>query len=319
MESVADWLEMVRKFLEIPLVKIKGTQLTLWTLLYFIVLVFLLFFLTAKLKSWVIDRLLERFKVEIGLREAIGSIVRYSVIVVGFVIIFQTAGIDLTALNVLAGAVGLGLGFGLQNIANNFISGIIILFERPIKVGDRIEMGNVEGAVLRVNARSTTVVTNDNISIIVPNSKFITENVVNWSHYDRKVRFKIPVSIAYGSDVRLVEKLLLEVAAENPDVLEKPAPGVRFLEFGDSGLGFELRAWSTTLIHRKGMLISALNFAIYDKFNEHGIEVPNPQRDLHIREGHLEVTIRESARKSHAEENQGGGEERPEEPSTKHV
>ncbi|HKZ15996.1 MAG TPA: hypothetical protein VJ161_00840, partial [Geobacteraceae bacterium] len=133
------------------------------------------------------------------------------------------------------------------------------------------------------------VVTNDNIAIIVPNSKFITENVVNLSHTGRTVRFKIPVSVSYDSDVRLVERLLLEVAAENPDVMDKPGPGVRFLEFGDSGLLFELRAWSTTLVHRKGLLISSLNFGIIDKFREHGIQMPFPQRDIHIRSGSLEM------------------------------
>lgn len=292
MDSVREWLERIREFLEIPLVRLKGAELTLWALLYFIILVFALFYLTAKLKTWVIDRLLARFNVDIGVREAIGAIVRYFVIVIGFVIILQTAGIDLTALNVMAGAVGLGLGFGLQNIISNFVSGIIVLIERPIRVGDRIEVGSVEGSVLRINARSTTVVTNDNISIIVPNSRFVTENVVNWSYGGRMVRFRIPVTVAYGSDLRLVEKLLLEVAAENQDVLEKPAPGVRFLQFGDSGLGFELRAWSTSLIHRKGVLISALNFAIHDKFKQHGIEIPYPRRDLHIRDGNVAVTLR---------------------------
>jgi len=125
---------------------------------------------------------------------------------------------------VLAGAVGIGLGFGLQNIVNNFVSGLIILFEKPIKVGDRIEVDDVEGDVVRISGRSTEVLTNDNISIIIPNSKFITENVVNWSHTDRKVRFRIPVNVAYGSDVQLVERLLLQVAAENKDVLEQPRP-----------------------------------------------------------------------------------------------
>lgn len=291
MKAITEWLESVKKFLEIPIFKLKDSDLTLWTLLYFIFLVFLLFYLTKKLKIWVIDRLLARFNIDVGVREAIGTIVRYFVIAIGLVVILQTAGIDLTTLNVLAGAIGLGLGFGLQNIVSNFISGIIILFERPIKIGDRIEVGNVEGAVVKINSRSTTVVTNDNISIIVPNSKFISENVVNWSHDDRKVRFKVPVSVAGDSDVRLVEKLLLEVATENSDVLEKPAPGVRFLKFGDNAFEFELRAWSTTLLHRKGMLISALNFAIHDKFRENGIEISSPRRDLYILGGKLGVTL----------------------------
>jgi len=132
-------------------------------------------------------------------------------------------------------------------------------------------------------------VTNDNIAIIVPNSKVVTENVINWSYTDPTVRFKIPISVGYGSDVRLVEKLLLEVAKESPDVLEDPAPGVRFLAFGSSGLNFELRAWSRSLVHRKGKFISGLNFAIHDKFRQHQIEIPYPQLDLRIRDGSLEV------------------------------
>lgn len=283
METLRDWFRSVRDVLDIPLLKNGETELTLWLMLYLIVLVILLFFLTSKLKSWVVNGLLARSHIDVGIRQAIGSIMRYIFIVIGFLIILQTAGIDLTALNILAGAVGIGLGFGLQNIANNFISGLIILFERPIKIGDRIEVGNVAGDVVSIGARSTTVITNDNISIIIPNSKFISENVTNWSYNDSRVRFKIPISVAYDSDVKLVEKLLLDVARENPDVLDTPAPGVRFLEFGDSGLQFELRAWSASLLHRQGKFLSAINFAILDKFREHDIEIPYPQRDIRLR------------------------------------
>ncbi|MBT0654511.1 mechanosensitive ion channel family protein [Geomobilimonas luticola] len=282
METLRDMLEKTRGFLEIPILKLGGSPVTLWAIIQLVVLVALLFYLSGKLRTWTVEQFLNRTRMELGARQATGSIIRYTVIAIGFVVILQTAGIDLTALNVLAGAVGIGLGFGLQNIVNNFISGIIILFERPIKAGDRIVVGNVEGDVVRIGGRSTTVVTNDNITIIVPNSKFITENVVNWSHNERRVRFRIPVSVAYGSDVGLVERLLLEVAAGNPDVLEKPAPGVRLMEFGDSGLCFELRVWSTTLIHRRGLLTSVLNFAIYRTFAEHGVEIPYPRRDIHI-------------------------------------
>jgi len=143
-------------------------------------------------------------------------------------------------------------------------------------------VGEVEGDVVRIGGRSTEVVTNDNITIIVPNAKFITDNVVNWSHNDRKVRFRIPVTVAYGSDVSVVARLLLEAAGECPDVLAAPAPGVRLLAFGDNGLDFELRAWSTTLIHRRGLLTSDLNLAIYRKFSEHGIDIPYPRRDVHL-------------------------------------
>jgi small-conductance mechanosensitive channel len=184
---------------------------------------------------------------------------------------------------VAAGGLGIGLGFGLQNIANNLVSGLIVLLERPVKIGDRIEVAGTEGQVVEIRARSTTVVTNDNIAILIPNSRFITEEVVNWSYTDSSVRFKVPVSVGYASDVRLVERLLLEVAHENPDVLQDPEPVVRFLEFGDSGLRFELRAWSSSLIQRKGKLVSALNFAILDKFRSHQVEIPYPQRDVHLK------------------------------------
>jgi small-conductance mechanosensitive channel len=135
------------------------------------------------------------------------------------------------------------------------------------------------------------VVTNENITIIIPNSRLISENVINWSHNDDKVRFPIPVGVAYGSDVRKVERVLLEVAAKNPDVLSEPAPVVRFLEFGDSGLRFELRAWTKTLTHRKGKLVSDLNFAIYDAFRREGIEIPFPQRDVHIRTSSIPPSV----------------------------
>lgn len=142
-----------------------------------------------------------------------------------------------------------------------------------------------------IGARATTVLTNDNIAVIVPNTNFVEQTVVNWSHNDRRVRFKIPVQVAYGTDVRKAEQLLLDVAKADRNVLESPAPGVRFLEFGDSGLQLELRAWSTSLIHKKGLLISNLNFAIYDAFNEHGIEIPFPQRVVHLRREAAEQAV----------------------------
>jgi len=283
MMTLRSLLDQLKSYFDIPLLTLGTAQVTIKTGIYLIVLSILLFYLSAKLRKWIVEQLLSKTRMDIGARQATASIIRYFVIAIGFIIILQTAGIDLTALNVLAGAVGIGLGFGLQNIVNNFISGLIILFERPIKVGDRIVVGSVEGDVVRIGARSTEVVTNDNITIIVPNAKFITENIINWSHNDRKVRFHIPVSVAYGTDIDLVERLLLEVADSIPDVLKEPPPGIRLMEFGDSGLGFELRVWSTTLIHRKGVLISRLNIAIYKAFAEHGIEIPYPRRDLTVR------------------------------------
>lgn len=289
METLRNLFGQIKEFLDLRILKISGTEITVWTFFYFLILLLLLFYVAGKLKTLLVERILVRSRLDVGARQAVGAITRYIVLLVGFLIILQTVGINLTTLNVIAGAVGFGIGFGLQNIASNFISGLIILFERPIKVGDRIEVGKVIGDVIEIGARSTTVLTNDSIAIIVPNTKFIAENVVNWKYTGEKIRFRVPVSVAYGSDIRLVEKLLLDIAKENPDVLDNPAPVVRFLEFGDNGLLFELRPWSTTLIHRQGRLISALNFAIHDKFKEHQIEFPFPQHDLHIRSGAIEL------------------------------
>jgi len=282
MEKLDALLANIGHALKTPILTLGDAPVSVGALVQLLVLVVLLVYLSGKLRRWLVEHILPRTKMEPGARQATGSIFRYAMLAIGLVVILETAGIDLTALNVLAGAIGLGLGFGLQNIVNNFISGLIILFERPIKVGDRVVVGEVEGDVVHIGGRSTTVVSNDNISIIVPNSRFVTENVVNWSHNDRMVRFRIPVSVAYGTDIGLVERVLLAVAAANPDVHNTPPPAVRLMEFGDSGLGFELRVWSTTLIHRRGLLTSALNTAIYRVFMEHGIEIPYPRRDVQI-------------------------------------
>ncbi len=284
-----NWRQLLDSLGALPILKLGGHQLTLGTLIFLLILFVLLVFLTGRFRRLLVRRLLSRSRLDASAREAIGSLFYYGVIAVGALMILQTAGIDVTTLNVVAGAFGIGVGFGLQNIASNLVSGLIILIERPVKIGDRIEVGAVEGDVVEIRARSTTVVTNDNIAIIIPNSKLISENVVNWSYNDAKVRFNIPVTVAYDSDVRLVEQTLLEVAAENPDVLKDPAPGVRFMAFGDNGLKFELRAWSTTLMHRRGKLVSSINFAIYNRFRQRGIEMPFPQRGIHIRSGALHI------------------------------
>lgn len=289
MQEVSGWLERIMSVLEVPIFDLGGRPFTLWSLVYVVVLIVLLFFAAGKIRAWVSGPMLSRTKLDAGARQSVGTITRYVMLLLGLLIILQTAGIDLTTLNVLAGAVGIGVGFGLQNVVSNFISGLIIMFERPIKIGDRIVVDQVEGDVVQIGARSTVILTNDNINIIVPNSKFITENVVNWMYNDASVRMRIPVGVAYGTDVRKVERILLEVAKAERDVLDDPAPLVRFVGFGDSSLDLELRVWTSSAVNRKGRLISSLNFAIYDKFHENGIEIPFPQRDLHIRSGAVEV------------------------------
>ncbi len=286
MEQLTDFFQTIRNALNYSLFQLGDTEVTLWTLVYVSVLLTILFFVAGQIKRWV-ARSLALGDVEIGMRQSIATIVRYVVIAVGLVIIIQSAGIDLSTLTVLAGAAGLGIGFGLQNIINNFVSGLIILFERPIKVGDRVDVGSVHGDVVNISARATTIVTNDNIAIIVPNADFISGKVTNWSYTDRKVRFDVPVGVSYSSDPEVVTRLLLEVASTHKGVLATPPSEVLFEEFGDSSLNFALQVWTKDYSAKPRVLKSELNYAIARIFKENDIEIPFPQRDLHIRSGTL--------------------------------
>lgn len=288
-EILRDYLDPFFGTLNYRIFTLGDAQITPLNIIYLIVLTGLLFWLSNKFKNIFVERVLGKTHLDLGARVAIGTIVRYVVLLVGTLIIVQTVGINLTTLNVLAGAVGIGVGFGLQNVASNFISGLIILFERPVKVGDRIQVGEVDGKVTAIGARATTVRTNDNITIIVPNSKFISENVVNWSFANQSVRFRVPIGVAYDSDLNLVKKLLLEVADENADVLKEPKAAVRLIEFGDSAIDLQLWVWTTEKLQRKTVLISRLNFAIWEKFRANDIEIPFPQTDLHIKTGRIKV------------------------------
>ena len=260
-------------------------EIKVFDLLRFGFLFFLLVFFTRKLKSVFVHQILVKYTSDVGISQSIGTITQYLVVIIGAFVIIQNVGINLGSLNVLAGALGVGIGFGLQNVANNFISGLIILFERPIKVGDRIDVGNIAGDVVKISARSTMVNTNDNISVIVPNSEFINNRVINWSHNDRNVRFHVPVGVSYNEDPAQIKEILLDVARNHKDVLKRPAPDVLFVEYGDSSLNFDLLVWTSTYINKPIILKSQLYYEIFEKFKEHDIEIPFPQRDLHIKSG----------------------------------
>lgn len=287
----------IREYLNVPIITISKTEITIWTILYFIFLTFILFYITGKLRKWIVYNLLAKSKIDLGVRVAVGTIFRYVVLTIGLIIVLQTVGIDLSTVTILAGALGIGIGFGLQNITNNLVSGIIILFERPIKVGDRVEIGNVSGDVIKISMRSTTIVTNDNISIIVPNSEFISSRVINWSHIDRNVRLNFPVGVSYRENPESIKKVLLEVAAENEGILKEPKPDVLFSDFGESYLEFNLRVWTREYINRPGVLKSQLYYAIFRKFKEHNVEIPYPHRDILIRNFE---EIRKSVKKTDA-------------------
>ena len=297
MEPVFRFLQSVKQYLSIRLFTLGSSDITVWTIIYVLGVFAIIIWTSNRIRDLVI-RFLARSSTDIGVRQAIGTIARYVVIVLGLLIIVQTAGVDLSALTILAGALGIGVGLGLQNITNNFLSGVIILFERPIKVGDRVQVGDIAGDILRISPRATTVMTNDNISIVIPNSDFITNTVINWSLTDRNIRIHVPVGVSYSSDVELVKQVLLEVADEHPGVLRKPDPAVLFREFGDSSLNFELLVWTSEYMTRPSILRSELNFIIRRKFIERNIEIPFPQRDLHVRSGLLNVHAQDSPKQS---------------------
>ena len=271
----------------LPAIKLSLVQIFL-----LVALLVAVFWFSSRTKRFLFNRLLAQSGLDRSVQYAIAQIVSNIVLVLGIFIVLENAGIHLAALAVFAGAVGVGVGFGLQNIASNFISGLVILTERPITIGDRVEVAGIAGQVEHIRARSTVIRTNDNIMMIVPNTKFIDSPVTNWTYGDLRVRFRVPVGVAYGSDIARVCELLLTVADENPQTLKEPAPTVFLDQFGENSIDFKLVVWSSEMSARPSRYRSDLNFAIAQKFNEAGIEFPFPQRDLHIRDGVLNVEKR---------------------------
>ena len=225
---------------------------------------------------------LQRLPLDAGARYAASTVSRYLIVVTGFLLGFRAIGIGWSSVQWLVAAMTVGLGFGLQEIFSNFVSGIILLFERPIRVGDTVTIGEITGTVTRIQIRATTVLDWDNKELIVPNREFVTGNLVNWTLSNPTLRVILKLGIAYGSDVRLATRLLYRVAAENAQVLDDPEPVVVFTDFGDSCLNLELRLYVNGLLNYR-RLKHELHLAIDDLFREHHIEIAFPQRDLHLR------------------------------------
>jgi small-conductance mechanosensitive channel len=268
---------------------LPAIKLSLLQIFLLVALLIAVFWISSRTKRFLFNRLLAQSGLDRSLQYAIAQVVSNIVLVVGIFFVLENTGIHLAALTVFAGAVGVGVGFGLQNIASNFISGLVILAERPITIGDRVEVAGIAGQVEHIRARSTVIRTNDNIMMIVPNTRFIDSPVTNWTYSDRRVRFRIPVGVAYDSDITKVRDLLLAVGSENPNTLKEPPPGVFLKKFGENSIDFELVVWSSEMSARPSRYRSDLNFAIAEKFREAKIEIPFPQRDLHIRRGTLKV------------------------------
>lgn len=269
----------VERSLNVPILDLGRTRLSLRTVLTaFIAAIFIFVgarLLSQSLKIWV----LKRSRMERGMQEAISAIITYAIAILGFVIVLQTIGIDLSSLTVLAGVLGLGFGLGLQELASNFVSGLALLFEQHLRVGDFVEVEGLLGTIEQISIRSTILRTQDRQFVIVPNHRLGQKNVTNWSYQSPETRLHIPVFVAYGSDSILVTETLLFAASSEPRVLRHPSPTVWFKKFGENSYEFELLVWindppNYNEIH------SALNFLIEQELRRAGIEIPLPQREL---------------------------------------
>jgi small-conductance mechanosensitive channel len=249
------------------------------------IVAFFLTLLAAYLLSVFVRFVLEedvysRTRIASGQSYAVSSLLNYAILTVGFVVALGVLGMDLTRITVLAGAFGVGIGFGLQSVVNNFVSGLILLFERPFYIGDTIQMGGLQGRVRRIGIRASIVRTFQGAEIIVPNANLITQEVTNWTLSDQLRRIDLPVGVSYGTAPKKVIELLEGVARGHPEVLQDPAPRALFMGYGDSSINFELRAWAE--FARWQQVHSDLTVAVYDAVYAAGMSFPFPQRDLHI-------------------------------------
>jgi small-conductance mechanosensitive channel len=278
-----------------PLFSIGDTPVTIASLVVALLLVagsFLLGRLSRKLVS---QRLLARTHLSVGVRYVLGRFTGYLVFFLGAAIALQTLGIRATTLAAFGAALGVGIGFGLQDIVKNFVAGLILLVERPFQVGDRIEIEKTGAEVVEIRARATILRTNDDVHLIVPNAKFINETVVNRTFGRPIYRIHLPVLVPFDSDPKTVEQALLEAAAACEGVMTDPAPTVRFREFTESMLRFELLAWTARMVHRPGALISELNFRVHETLRRRGVALPSSQVDVRIRSGGVAARSTETA------------------------
>jgi len=264
--------------------KIGSLEIAPGDILLFVFIVWLSFLISRILRAILREEVYPRVRLAHGVPMAISNLAHYAILVIGFVFAMGAAGIDLGRFTLLAGALGVGIGFGLQNIVNNLVSGLIVLFERPVQIGDKVKVGTTEGEIKRIGLRASVIRTWEGAEAIVPNSRLILDEVINWTLSDQQRRIDVHVGVAYGSDTDKVSELLLKVAGDHEDVLDKPEPVVLFTSFGDSSLNFSLRAW--TVRFRDFMIVgSDLTAGINKALAEAGITIPFPQRDVHMKPG----------------------------------
>jgi small-conductance mechanosensitive channel len=263
-------------------VTIGNVTISLGDILVAIVVFVVVLTLTRMIRRLLNERIFPQTGLDTGVRNSLSTGLGYVGLALALALAVTTVGFDLSNVAIIAGALSVGIGFGLQNVVNNFVSGLILLVERPIKVGDWIEVGVHEGYVRRIDVRATEIETFRRAAVIVPNSELISGAVINWTHKNRYGRVELPVGVAYGSDVAKVMEILQRCLKEHESILRIPEPYVLFTGFGDSSLDFEARGQISNVEYRISVQ-SDLRIAIYLAFEEAGIEIPFPQRDLHIK------------------------------------
>ena len=280
--GLSDWIS--KGFNDVLGFRIAGGSagVTLGGVLGFFVILLIGYGISSSVRFLLREELLSHFHLSRGLPELIASMLHYVLLLLVFFLAVNTGGVELNKFTVLTGALGVGVGFGLQNIVNNFVSGLILQFERPIHIGDVLDIDSTTGKVTRIGIRSSTVKTFQGAEVIIPNANFISGKVINWTLSESLRRVELPVGVAYGSDAKLVSKLLEQAATVHESVLTSPAPAVYFKEFADSSLNFELQFWvmqeSNTV-----KVKSEVALAVMDLLDQAGIEIPFPQRDLRLR------------------------------------
>ncbi|AZB73503.1 mechanosensitive ion channel domain-containing protein [Synechococcus elongatus] len=275
-----DLIDRLERWASTPLFRLGNSQLSLGSLILLVLLAGLLLFLMRQINRWLREIVLVRLGVERGSREAIATISSYLLTAFILLIALQAIGLDLSSFTVLAGVLGLGLSLGLQKLSASFFSGITLLLEQPIKVGDLVSLDGVLGTVEKISFRSTSVCTLDQVHVIVPNDRLVDSNIINWSYQGTASRVHLPISVAYGTDPLWLMDALLTVARQDSRVLSQPAPTVWFRSFGDSALNFELLFWTDRpeLIEP---IKSDLNFRIASEFQQRNIQIPFPQMVIH--------------------------------------
>lgn len=278
LDRLQEWIDLLNR----PLVQSGNITITLLGIIKLIVIPAVVILTAGLLRKWLRKALKKGRRLDAGVRNAIDSLSYYVFIVVGFAFALDSAGVDMTSLAVFSGGLGIGLGIGLQDVARNFISGLILLIARPVRPGDRLQIGDLEGNVEKIGTYSTTVQTVRDATVIVPNSELLNNQVINWTHNAARRMFFVPVGVHYDSDIDKVMDVMRQAASDAPDVMNEPTPEVFLTDFGDNSINFEIAVWTETQVFRPKRLVSQYNIHLVKLFQENDVVIPYPQRDVHI-------------------------------------